>query len=434
MRLHVLTIAIGFAAGGGDWARAGAPAQPAGGADQPAAAQPSAQQPAAAQPASADAPAFKQEELDQMLAPIAIYPDSLLSQVLMASTYPLEIVKADRWAKAHKNLQGDAAAKALEAEPWDPSVKSLVNFPDVLSLLSDKMDRTQKLGDAFLDQQKEVMDTVQKLRAKAKEAGNLESNQQQKVEVKREGSTQVIVIESADPDVIYVPSPNTTVVYGGWPYPAYPPYPYYPPHYPLGGFGLGVACGVAWGYAWGHCDWGHGDVNIDCDRNVNRNTNIDRDKAKRDMANRGAGQGGRGNWQHDGAHRGNAPYRNQSDARKYGGNSSRQAAQSREAYRGRAEAGRRDIAAGGADQFKGRDSGAANRAGSAGGSRPTSSSRGRDSALGGVDRGGSAARASSSRGNSSLSSGSRSSGSRSGGSRGGGGGRGGGGRGGGGRR
>jgi hypothetical protein len=113
----------------------------------------------AAQPAK-----FKQEELDQMLAPIALYPDSLLTQILMASTYPLEIVQADRWAKQNKDMKGDALAKALEAQPWDPSVKSLVNFPQVLTMMSEKLDLTQKLGDAFLAQQKDVMDTIQNLR------------------------------------------------------------------------------------------------------------------------------------------------------------------------------------------------------------------------------------------------------------------------------
>ena len=189
---------------------------------------------AAAKSADTETPKFKQEELNQMLAPIAIYPDSLLSQILMASTYPLEIVKADRWAKTNKDLKDEKAAKALEAEPWDPSVKSLVNFPDVLTMLSERLEWTQKLGDAFIGQQKEVMDTIQSLRAKAKAAGNLESTKEQKVEVKQEGSSQTIVIEQANPNVIYVPAANPTVVYGAWPYPAYPPYPYYPPGYAWG--------------------------------------------------------------------------------------------------------------------------------------------------------------------------------------------------------
>ena len=205
---------------------------------------------------------FKPEELDQMLAPIALYPDALLAQVLMASTYPLEIVVADRWVKQNKNLKGDALTAALEKQNWDPSIKSLVNFPQVLTMMSEKLDWTQKLGDAFLVQQKEVMDTVQKLRIKAHEQGNLKSTKEQKVVVQE----KVIIIEPASPQVIYVPAYNPVVVYGPWWYPAYPPYYYYPPGYVAAtaafSFAAGVAVGVAWGYAWGNCNWGHGNVNI----------------------------------------------------------------------------------------------------------------------------------------------------------------------------
>src|SRR5262245_853600 len=131
-------------------------------------AQSQAQTPAQAQP-------FKPEELEQIVAPIALYPDSLLAQVFMASTYPLEIVQAARWQKEHPDVKGDAVSKAVEQETWDASVKSLVAFPDVLTMMNEKLDWTQKLGDAFLAQQKDVMDAVQRLRAKAKEAGNLKS-------------------------------------------------------------------------------------------------------------------------------------------------------------------------------------------------------------------------------------------------------------------
>ncbi len=172
-------------------------------------------------------PVFKQEELDQMLAPIALYPDSLLAQIFMASTYPLEVVQADRWAKQNTTLKGDALTAALEKQPWDPSVKSLVNFPQVLTMMSEKLDWTQKLGDAFLAQQKEVMATVQTLRKKAVDAGNLKTTSEQQVIVEKE----TIVIQSASPQVVYVPTYNPTVVYGAWPYPAYPPAPYYPPGY-----------------------------------------------------------------------------------------------------------------------------------------------------------------------------------------------------------
>src|SRR5512139_2832 len=164
---------------------------------------------------------FKQEELDQMLAPIALYPDDLLTQILIASTYPLEIVQAARWTTQNKNLKGDALTQALEKQDWDASVKSLVNFPDVLSKMNEQLEWTQKLGDAFLAQQKQVMDTIQNLRKKAQQAGNLKTTEQQKVVVEKE----TIVIQPANPEVIYVPSYNPTVVYGGWWWPAYPPFP-----------------------------------------------------------------------------------------------------------------------------------------------------------------------------------------------------------------
>jgi hypothetical protein len=230
-----------------------------------------APQGAIAQSGGEDKP-FKQEELDQLLAPVALYPDSLLAQVLMASTYPLEVVQAGRWVKANQNLKGDALTTALEQQNWDPSVKSLVNFPQVLDMMNEKLDWTQKLGDAFLAQQKDVMDTVQKLRTKAEAEGNLKSNKEQKVIVEQE--TKTIIIEPANPQVVYVPTYNPTVVYGPWWYPAYPPYYYYPPGWVPGAalfsFGVGVAIGAAWGYAWGGCNWGRGDVNVD----INRNTNI----------------------------------------------------------------------------------------------------------------------------------------------------------------
>jgi hypothetical protein len=197
---------------------------------------------------------FKPEEIEQLVAPIALYPDSLVSQILMASTYPLEVVEAARWAKANKTLQGDALTAALEQQPWDPSVKSLVNFPQVLAMMNEKLDLTQRLGDAFLAQQKDVLDAVQRLRAKAQ--GNLKTTKEQTVIVEQSAAqTTVIQIEPTNPQVVYVPTYNPTVVYGAWPYPAYPPYAYYPPGYVATtaafSFAAGVALGAAWGYAWG---------------------------------------------------------------------------------------------------------------------------------------------------------------------------------------
>jgi uncharacterized membrane protein YgcG len=218
-------------------------------------------------------PPLKPEELEQLLAPIALYPDALLTQMLMASTYPLEVVQADRWTKQNKNMTGDALAKALDAQAWDPSVKSLVNFPQVLQMMSEKLDLTQKLGDAFLGQQMDVMAAIQKLRAKAQAAGNLNTTKEQVVKVEKE----VIIIESPSPTIIYVSAYNPTVVYGAWAYPAYPPYPYYPPGYTAGAaFVTGVAVGAAWGYAWGNANWHGGTVNVNVNQNTNINSNINR--------------------------------------------------------------------------------------------------------------------------------------------------------------
>ena len=284
---------------------------------------------------------FKPEEIDALVAPIALYPDELLSQIFMASTYPLEVVQAGRWARQNQNLKGDALAQALEKQDWDPSVKSLVNFPEVLSKMSDKLDWTQKLGDAFLEQQKEVMDAVQRLRAKAQAAGNLQTTEQQKVIVEE----KVIKIEPASPQVVYVPTYNPTVVYGAWPYPAYPPYPWYPPGYVFGSmfaFGAGVALGAAWGYAWGGANWRGGKVNVNINRNTNFNTNINREQAKQNLQARGQREGG--SFQHDPSHRKGVGYRDNATAQKFNRGGDAQAAKAREDFRGRAESGRQELA------------------------------------------------------------------------------------------
>ena len=170
---------------------------------------------------------FKPEELEQILAPIALHPDSLVTQILMAATYPLEVVQADRWIKQNASLKGEALTAALEKQQWDPSVKSLVNFPQVVTMMSEQLEWTQKLGDAFLADQKQVLDTIQSLRAKAQASGNLQTTKEQTVIVEE----KIIKIEPANPQVVYVPTYNPTVVYGGWAYPAYTPYTYYPPGY-----------------------------------------------------------------------------------------------------------------------------------------------------------------------------------------------------------
>ncbi len=349
---------------------------------------------------------FKQEELDQMIAPIALYPDSLLTQILMASTYPLEVVQADRWAKKNKDVKGDALTKALEAQPWDPSVKSMVNFPQVLAMMSEKLDWTQKLGDAFLAQQKDVMDTTQKLRKKAHAEGNLKTTKEQVVKVEKE----VIIIEPANPQVVYVPTYSTTVVYGTWPYPAYPPYPYYPPGYAPGaglfGFGAGVAVGAAWGYAWGHANWNGGDVDVNVNQNTNINNNIDRSKEQNKVTR---GEGGKGSWQHNPEHRKGVSYKDQGTADKFGKGGPKDA-QSRESSRGRGESGKQEPGRGDTGrQDSGRgdtgrqDSGRGDtgrqdsargeqaKPGSGGKSSPsTKESGGKQSAFGGTEKGSSA--------------------------------------------
>ena len=356
---------------------------------------------------------FKQEELDQMLAPIALYPDDLLTQVLMASTYPLEIVQADRWAKVKENkaLKGDQLTAALEKQDWDPSVKSLVNFPDVLTMMNERLDWTIKLGDAFLDSEKDVMDTIQKLRLKAQEAGNLKSTEQQKVVVQE----KIIVIEPANPTYVYVPAYDPAIAFGVWWWPMYPPYYYYPYY----GYGGGFWLGAAWGYAWGHADWHGGDVNIDIDRNAHISHNINRDKYKNEMRNKGqVSDRGKGTWQHDASHRKDVPYRDRATTQKYNKGASTRDVTAREEYRGRADQGRQSL-----EQRRDTDRGR----GEAGGQR-------RDNAFSGMGDG-NRTRDYSNRGNSSRDRMSSSSGGWGGGGRGGGGfgggGRGGGGRGGG---
>ena len=387
----------------------------------------------------AEATAFKQEELDQLLAPIALHPDDLIAQILMASTYPLEVVQAERFTKQNTSLKGDALTAALEKQDWDPSVKSLVNFPQVLTMMSEKLDWTQQLGDAFIADQKKVLDTVQSLRAKAQTAGNLKTTKEQTVIVEE----KIIKIEPANPQVIYVPTYNPTVVYGAWPYPAYPPYYYYPPGYMASSafwFAAGVGMSAAWGYAWGNCNWGGGDVNINNSRHTNINNNINRGKYSSQLP-----AGGQGRFEHRPEHRKGVSYRDQGTAQKFNRAGTNDAIKSREQFRGRADAGRQELARSGAGDRAG--AGAADRGGAAG-DRGGAGSRGGASQLGGgggADRGGSSSRGgafegvggggSSARASSQRGSASRA--SSGGGSRGGGGGSrggGGGGRGGGGRR
>jgi len=216
----------------------------------------------------------------------------------------------------------------------------------VIAMLNDKLDMTQKLGDAFLGQQKEVMAAIQGLRARADKAGNLKSSKEQTVTTAQEGGTTVIKIEPADPQVVYVPTYNPTVVYGPWPYAAYPPYYYYPPGYSAGSVFFAFTVGIAVGNAmWGNCNWGGSNVTI----NHNTYNNFNKTDIKT------------GDWNHNAEHRKGAQYRDSASQQKYG-KGQQQGAQSREEFRGRAEQGRQEISRGGADQYKG--GGAADRAGS----------------------------------------------------------------------
>jgi hypothetical protein len=324
----------------------------------------------AADPAPASAPAakpFKEEELASLLAPIALYPDEIVAQILMAATYPLEIVEANRWVEKNKTLKGDALAAAAKKQPWDPSVQAMTGLPDVLKMMDEKLDWTQKLGDAMLAQQKEVMDMIQELRAKAKAEGNLKSDDHMKVTTEpppaeAETKTEVIVIESANPEVIYVPTYNPVSVYGYWGYPAYPPY-YWPPPigYPGSGFWWGVGVGISigvWGGAWNNnCNWHGGDIDINTgDINIDRgdrNTINTGDRGDRAGDRAGTNKSGSGkSWSHNPEHRKGASYRDSATAQKYNrpGNTS---GGSRDAYRGRTgtgstpSAGTRDLSSGG---------------------------------------------------------------------------------------
>jgi uncharacterized membrane protein YgcG len=261
---------------------------------------------------AAAATAFTPEQLEQIVAPIALHPDALLAQILMASTYPLEIVEAHRWVVKNSSLTGKPLEEALKKQDWDPSVKSMCGLPSVLKQMNDSLDWTQDLGDAFLGQKAELMQTVQKMRKKALEAGTLKSSEQQKVS--EEG--QVVVIESTKTDVVYVPTYYPTAVYGSWSYPYYYYPPMYPP-YPAGGALFGFAVGVAWAGCWGGCNWGGNDVNIDIDRynNFNKNTNIN---PNRDNLQRGAGNN-KASFNHNPEHRKGANYKNPQTAQKYGG-------------------------------------------------------------------------------------------------------------------
>jgi len=260
-----------------------------------------------------------QEQLDQAMAPIALYPDALLSQILMATTYPNQIKEAVLWSKTNDGkIKGDDAVKAVEDQNWDPSVASLVAFPQVLDMMGKEAKWVDSVGSAFLVEPDAVMDTIQSLRKKAKDAGNLETSKEQTVKEETKEETTTIIIQESSPQTVYVPVYNPMYVYGPWWYPTFPPFYYYPPYYrPLPGVYFGFAVGVVVGSAlWGGFNWHHRDININVNRynkiNVNnrlnvkgnraswknnvrhnhprvndRTRNIQRDKAKQTLNNKG---------------------------------------------------------------------------------------------------------------------------------------------------
>ena len=264
---------------------------------------------------------FSKDQIEQMVAPIALYPDSLVAQILMASTYPLDIVQAARWSKENPDLEGAELEEALASHNWDPSVKALTNFPDVLARMNENLDWTQDLGDAVLANQQDVMDSIQEMRRYAKDAGNLKTTEEQKVVVEE----KVIIIEPAT-EVVYVPAYNPVVVYGSYwspvhyhyPIYRYPPSYWYPPGYVASNiisFGIGMAVGAAiWGnWGWGHCNWRGSKIEINNNFNFKKNINT------RDINIGNKGRGRFSGWEHNAKNRRGVRYRDDRTREKYSG-------------------------------------------------------------------------------------------------------------------
>ncbi|MCC6543580.1 MAG: DUF3300 domain-containing protein [Nitrospirae bacterium] len=250
---------------------------------------------------------FKKEELAQMLASIALYPDTLIADILMASTYPIEVVEAERWLRQNRSLKGDAFDGALQVKTWDASVKVLCHFPEIIFTMSEKLDQTRKLGDAFLSQQEDVMDMIQELRRKAVEQGNLKTTREQTVIEDQDG----IRIKPSDPVIVYVPVYDPFYIYGPWWYPYYPPYYWY---YPSGtivvggniNFGSRFYVGIDL-FSWQRFDWPRRVIHIDRDRE-RRFGHFDRNR-------RGLKEP---YWRHDTYHRRGVAYRDMHTAERYG--------------------------------------------------------------------------------------------------------------------
>lgn len=278
---------------------------------------------------------FSTEELAQIAAPVALYPDPLLAQVLMAATYPVEVVQAARFVQANPTLRDSRLDEALRYQNWDDSVKALASFPQILAMMDDKLDWTQRLGDAFLAQKQDLMDAVQVLRARAQAQGTLTSSPQQVVRVQ----VPYIYIEPASPQVIYVPVYNPLIVYGLWPYPAHRPYYYYPVGWPVGrgfySFGGGIFVGFG---LWGACDWHRHVVFVDVAR-YRRFTEVVNVEGRRGGIERGRigpREGDRLAWQHDVRHRERVEYRHTA-AQQHVATPRPTVVPSREPFRGRVE-------------------------------------------------------------------------------------------------
>jgi uncharacterized protein DUF3300 len=280
-------------------------------------------------PASdASASVIPPDQLDSLVAPIALYPDPLLAQVLAASTYPLEIIQLQQFMEQNKSLTGQALSNAVMQQNWDPSVQAMAPLPDVLKVLSQNIKWTTDLGNAFLAQENDVMNAVQRMRLKAQGKGQLQTTAQQTVETKVVEDKTVVVIEPSSPDVVYVPSYDPMVVYGE---PAYPYPPVYYPGYVAGAalsFGVGLAIGAAWGGGgWGwNCGWG-GNNNI----NINNNNNFINNGNRQNANNRPGGGGSGSQWQHNPQHRGGTPYGNRDTANRFGGTTRGDSAANRQA-------------------------------------------------------------------------------------------------------
>ncbi len=270
---------------------------------------------------------YSQEELAQLLAPIALYPDALLSQILMASTYPIEVIEADRWSRRNQQLQGDALDDALQERDWDPSVKAICHFPSVLALMSEQIADTTSLGNAFLAQEDEVMNMVQVLRGKAYAAGNLGTTSEQKIIVEK----QAIIIQPADTRVIYVPYYDPFQIYGPWWYPAYPPRYWGPPGVHIG-FGISYWPGFHFTFSygtWSYVDWHRRHIFIDVHQRP-RYVRQDRWQARP------------GRWHHAPEHRRGIVYRDISSTRKYGQRNIREVTDRRIETRSRIDRGRNE--------------------------------------------------------------------------------------------